>query len=64
MSEAVTDTSSPAEAPEAGGRRRGRDRTESRGPKLPEQRPFRQPTMRLNHTEVLSADELESIHEA
>ena len=64
MSEAVTDTSSPAEAPEAGGRRRGRDRAESRGPKLPEQRPFRQPIMRLNHTEVLSADELESIHEA
>ena len=46
------------------GRRRGRDRDENRGPRLPEQIPYRQPYMRLNHTEVVSADELQSIHEA
>ena len=37
---------------------------ENRGPRLPEQIPYRQPYMRLNHTEVVSADELETIHEA
>ena len=46
------------------GRRRGRERAENRGPRLPEQIPYRQPYMRLNHTEVVSADELQSIHEA
>lgn len=45
-----------------GGRRRGRDR----GPRssLPEQPPFAQPRMRYRPTEVVSADELESIHQA
>jgi trimethylamine---corrinoid protein Co-methyltransferase len=60
----VTDTH---DEPAPSGRRRGRERAEraaERSPRLPEQRPFRQPSMRLNHTEVLSADELESIHEA
>ncbi|MEI8238543.1 MAG: trimethylamine methyltransferase family protein [Actinomycetota bacterium] len=46
------------------GRRRGRDRGLSSGPRLPEQIPYRQPYMRLNHTDVVSADELESIHQA
>ncbi|MGD9996481.1 MAG: trimethylamine methyltransferase family protein [Ilumatobacteraceae bacterium] len=46
------------------GRRGGRDRTGGTRSRLPEQLPFRQPQMRLNHTEVVSADELESIHEA
>ena len=32
--------------------------------RLPEQRPFRQPRMRFRPTEVVSADELESIHDA
>ena len=45
-----------------GRRRRGRD-TSPRST-LPLQRPWQQPRMRLNHTEVVSADELESIHEA
>ncbi len=48
-----------------GRRRGGRERSaESRGPRLPEQIPYRQPYMRLNHTEVVSADELDSIHDA
>ncbi|MBI5090538.1 MAG: trimethylamine methyltransferase family protein [Actinobacteria bacterium] len=46
------------------GRRGGRERTEGSRNRLPEQLPFRQPQMRLNHTEVVSPDELESIHEA
>jgi len=46
------------------GRRRGRERAENRGPRLPEQIPYRQPYMRLNHTNVVSEDELEAIHEA
>ena len=47
------------------GRRRGRARTAEGGRTgLPEQRPFRQPRMRLRPTEVVSADELESIHDA
>ncbi len=45
------------------GRRGGRARSD-RGPRLPEQLPWKQPRMRLNHTEVVSADELEAIHEA
>ena len=60
----MTDTH---EEPAAGGRRKVRDRSErgqTRGPRLPEQRPFRQPQMRLNHTHVLSDDEVESIHDA
>ena len=69
MSRAVTDTpidptgSSQATA-EPGGRRRGRERGDTNRSRLPEQVPFRQPQMRLNHTEVVSADELESIHQA
>ena len=66
MSRSVTDTQhEPAEpaATRSEGRRGGRARSD-RGPRLPEQAPFRQPTMRLNHTEVLSADEVEAIHEA
>jgi trimethylamine:corrinoid methyltransferase-like protein len=45
-------------------RRRGRERNEGSRNRLPEQLPFRQPSMRFNHTEVLSADEVEAIHEA
>lgn len=41
-------------------RRRGRSTEGHSG--LPGQRPWGQPLMRLNHTEVVSADELESIH--
>lgn len=67
MCATVTDTTDPEAAPTApradGGRRGGRSRSD-RGPRLPEQLPFGQPQMRLNHTEVVSADELESIHEA
>ena len=56
-----------AEAASSG--RRGRpgrgDRGQrSSGPKLPPQRPYAQPRMRLQPTEVVSADELESIHVA
>jgi trimethylamine---corrinoid protein Co-methyltransferase len=63
VTDAVTHT---GEESATGGRRRGRDRAEraERGPRLPEQRPFRQPQMRLNHAEILSPDELESIHDA
>ena len=65
MSADVTDTDPDASgsAP-AASRRRGRERNEGSRNRLPEQLPFRQPYMRLNHTEVLSADEIESIHEA
>ncbi|MBA3802586.1 MAG: trimethylamine methyltransferase family protein [Acidimicrobiia bacterium] len=44
--------------------RRGRRRGGTERSTLPEQRPFAQPRMRLTRTEVLSADELESIHDA
>ncbi len=65
MSALVTDTQQDDAAPAAGGgRRRGRDRSEGNRNRLPEQLPLRQPYMRLNHTDVLSADEIESIHEA
>ncbi len=57
MSSFVTDV-------QEGGRRRGRDRSADRGPRLPEQIPYRQPYMRLEPTKVVSDDELESIHEA
>lgn len=50
----MTDTAAP--------RRRGRERGDADKRRLPEQLPFGQPQMRLNHTEVVSADELESIH--
>lgn len=60
MSADVTDAQADTQA---AGRRRGRDR-EARGPRLPEQIPYRQPYMRFAHTDVVSADELESIHEA
>ncbi|MGI9053097.1 MAG: trimethylamine methyltransferase family protein [Ilumatobacteraceae bacterium] len=45
------------------GRRRGR-RGGGDGPRLPGQRPFSQPRMRYRPTEVVSADELEAIHDA
>jgi trimethylamine---corrinoid protein Co-methyltransferase len=48
-----------------GGRRRKGGR--AGGPpksNLPEQRPWKQPKMRLGYSEVLSEDEIESIHEA
>jgi trimethylamine---corrinoid protein Co-methyltransferase len=53
------------QAPIDGGRRRRGGR--AGGPpksNLPEQRPWKQPKMRLAYSEVLSADEIESIHEA
>ncbi len=58
--------SDPTSAP-AGGRRRregSRDRAADRGPRLPPQRPFAQPRLRYAPTEVVSADELEAIHQA
>ena len=61
MSPSVTETH---EEHATGSRRRGRERAEARLPHLPEQRPFRQPVMRFQPTEVVSADEIESIHEA
>jgi trimethylamine---corrinoid protein Co-methyltransferase len=65
VSRAVTDAvTHTGEEPATGGRGRERAERADRGPRLPEQRPFRQPQMRLNHTEILSADELESIHDA
>lgn len=71
MSTAVTDTPNEPAEPGASlsvetrseGRRGGRARSD-RGPRLPAQAPFRQPSMRFNHTEVLSTDEVEAIHEA
>ncbi len=71
MSLAVTDTqndsveqpASPSGEARSEGRRGGRARSD-RGPRLPEQLPWGQPRMRLNHTEVISADEVEAIHEA
>ncbi len=48
----------------AGGRRRRGGRNEAGRSRLPEQKPFAQPRMRLAPTEVVSADELESIHQA
>ena len=56
----MTDVSEVAEAP-ARRRRGGRGDVSARS-NLPLQAPFRQPVMRLNHTEVVSADELEAIH--
>ncbi len=44
------------------GRRGGRERNQANRSRLPEQLAWKQPQMRLNHTEVVSADELESIH--
>jgi trimethylamine--corrinoid protein Co-methyltransferase len=69
VSGSVTDTApdtGPTSGPDGGTstRRRGRDRAEGTRSRLPEQLPFKQPQMRLNHTEVVSADELESIHQA
>ncbi|HEX4982226.1 MAG TPA: trimethylamine methyltransferase family protein [Ilumatobacteraceae bacterium] len=46
------------------GRRRGRSRTEGTSGRLPVQRPFAQPRMIYRPTEVVSADELETIHHA
>jgi trimethylamine--corrinoid protein Co-methyltransferase len=45
-------------------RRGGRNRGGGERSTLPPLRPWKQPTMRLNHTEVLSVDELDAIHEA
>jgi len=45
------------------GRRRGR-RSGSERSRLPTQRPFAQPRLRYRPTEVVSADELEAIHDA
>ena len=43
-------------------RRRGRDRSGAGRPKLPEQKPFRQPEMSYEPTRVLSDDHVEAIH--
>ena len=46
-------------------RRRGRTREAStRASALPDQRPFAQPRLRLPPTELLSADQMEAIHQA
>jgi trimethylamine--corrinoid protein Co-methyltransferase len=63
----VTEAAARADAgPDtSGGRRRGRRGGEAAGrSRLPAQRPWGQPTMRLRPTEVVSADELEAIHVA
>jgi len=46
------------------GRRRKGGRNETPRSRLPEQRPWGQPRLRYRPTEVVSADELESIHDA
>ncbi len=51
-------------AVEAGPRRRRGGHGSGERSRLPQQRPWAQPRMRYRPTEVLSADELESIHEA
>jgi trimethylamine--corrinoid protein Co-methyltransferase len=62
----VTETSQDAAGTTggAGTRRSGRQRNDGVRDRLPEQLPFGQPRMRLNHTEVVSEDEIEAIHEA
>ncbi len=52
------------EAPAGTARRRRGGRQEGGRSRLPEQRPFAQPRLRYRPTEVVSADELESIHDA
>jgi trimethylamine--corrinoid protein Co-methyltransferase len=54
-----------AEQAESRGRRRGRDRADaSTRSQLPEQRPFAQPRLLHGPTELVSADQLEAIHQA
>ena len=61
----MTDTAAGAATEPAGGRRRGRRGGDGGGrSRLPEQRPWGQPRMRLRPTEVVSEDELEAIHHA
>ena len=52
------------EAPAGERRRRGGGRPTGERSRLPPQRPWAQPRMRYAPTEAVSADELESIHEA
>ncbi|MBA2487953.1 MAG: trimethylamine methyltransferase family protein, partial [Chloroflexi bacterium] len=61
----MTDISTDLEAEVESGRprRRGGRATGERS-RLPPQRPWAQPRMRYKPTEVVSEDELESIHEA
>jgi trimethylamine---corrinoid protein Co-methyltransferase len=53
------------DAPSAGGERRRRSggRSTAERSRLPQQRPWAQPRMRYKPTEVISGDELESIHD-
>ena len=53
-----------SDEPQGAVRRRRGGRPEGVRSRLPEQRPFAQPRLRYRPTEVLSADELESIHQA
>jgi trimethylamine--corrinoid protein Co-methyltransferase len=46
------------------GRRRAGGRAGHERSRLPQQRPFAQPRLRIRPTEILSADEIESIHRA
>jgi trimethylamine--corrinoid protein Co-methyltransferase len=57
----MTDTET---AVEGGARRRRTGRVAGERSRLPQQRPWAQPRLRYPPTEVVSADELESIHEA
>ena len=57
-------TASEGEAPAGERRRRGGGRPTGERSRLPPQRPWAQPRMRYAPTEAVSADELESIHEA
>jgi trimethylamine--corrinoid protein Co-methyltransferase len=50
--------------PETGARRRTRGDRGGERSRLPQQRPWAQPRLRYRPTEVVSADELESIHDA
>ncbi|MEJ7754624.1 MAG: trimethylamine methyltransferase family protein, partial [Candidatus Limnocylindrales bacterium] len=58
-----TDTDTGAASEEVPRRRRG-GRASGERSRLPPQRPWAQPRMRYRPTEAVSADELESIHEA
>ncbi len=51
-------------AAEGGARRRRSGRVHGERSRLPQQRPWAQPRMRYQPTEAVSADELESIHDA
>ncbi|HEY8800364.1 MAG TPA: trimethylamine methyltransferase family protein, partial [Candidatus Limnocylindrales bacterium] len=65
LAAALGDPAAEPEAAPAGERRRRHGgRATGERSRLPQQRPWAQPRMRYRPTEVVSADELESIHDA